>query len=246
MENKTVKKIKFWHILLAVIVLMTGMFIITDTRPVVFISGKAYFGLSTKVQFRNVYFSEEDFNSLKHMRNVKQAVFIVDKLDLTILKRMNRLKDLTIGFRVDYYIEDWTTLSNCKKLEIFVGLNLKMTDLSTFKDMSNLKILYIESMGAANLKTSIINDISDVKSLTKLERFSVSGKNIIDISSLNSLVELKELSLFGTTCNDYSVLLELPNLKSLDIDKGVLTENEIKTLEEKGISVYEYEYSENG
>lgn len=239
MGNKTLK-IRFLSMFLVITALIIGVSVATDTRPVLLINGKAYFGYSAKISCIGS-FTKKDLKSLKYMRNLKKAAFIVDELDLEILRRMNNLRELTIGFRGDYYIYDWTALNSFKKLEYFNGLNLKMTDLSAFKNMHNLKILYIESVGAANLKTSIINDISDVKSLTKLERFSISGKNITDISCLSNLLELKELSLFGTNCDNYSILLKLPKLEHLSIDKGVLTEKEIKMFEEKGVSVTEYE-----
>jgi len=247
-----VKKIML--ILLALVLVLTGVSVITDTPPFVVIKDKHHFVFSSRLELSDslrseVYYSNEDVKALEHMRWVKKLEMTVTHItDMSFLNKMKHLKEMYYVAYTGFWVEDWTPLNNCKKLEFFCGMRLNMSDLSVFKELTNLKKLYIEHerSGAPvviDTKTKI-NDISDLQYLVNLENFYIQGENITDISSLAHCKKVKRLSLNGVTATDGSVLLELPNLESLEIDKGVLKESEIKALEEKGVSVYEYSKDE--
>lgn len=60
---------------------------------------------------------------------------------------------------------------------------------------------------------------------------------IHDISGIKNLQKLRYLAITGLECEDHSVLFELPNLTYLKINNGILTQEEIKILEDKGVKV---------
>ena len=244
------KKVLF--ILLAVIVVLIGVSVITDTPPFVVIKGKVY-PIFTKTLHLDGEFSNKDVKALSHLRWVKNLSMECTLItDLSFLRKMNSLKIMSYnGHNIENKtcnnIDDWYPLSNCKELERFVGINLDISDLSAFNGTENLKVLYIErhpsGLGSTNPEYSLTN-ISDVKLLVNLEIFEIFGNDIDDISSLRYCTKLREITLYGITATDGSALLELPELERLEIDKGVLTEKQVNMLREKGVDVHEREISE--
>ena len=240
---KTISKRKrVLYAFIAIVVILTGASVVTDTPPIVFIGGKPHLVFSGEIDL-NQYereFSNKDVKALKHMRWVKRIeMWGTEITDISFLNEMKYLKKIVWVCDDAYLVDDWTPLSNCKKLVSFMGWIPNISDLSTFKELTNLDFLYV------NVNGSEINDITDVRYLTNLERFCVGGKNITDISSLKCCPKLRYLSLVGTTADaDYSVLLDLPDLNLLFIDKGVLTGSEISALKIKGVNVHENEQSE--
>jgi len=225
---------KILSVLIVVVLVLLGVSVITDTPPVVFISGKPHFVFTKKLYLnenRPDSYTNDDVKALSHMRFVESFEMWGTKItDISFLNGMSRLKSLTIV--TNYQIDDFTPLGHCTKLERFKGYIPDISDLSAFKELSELYFLQV------NINGSKINDISDVKYLINLEWFLVGGENITDISELKYCTKLRHLSLVGTVSDvDYSVLHELPKLSHLFIDKGVLTENDVKTLEERGVSV---------
>lgn len=250
---KSIIKGKFTlrHIMIILLVIIFGVAFVTDTPPPPFvkISGRTYFVFTREL---NLFMSpttksmKNDMRNLKRLRWLKKLYMnFTHVTDINFLNNMNYMEVIIIRTLPDYIIEDWSPLTNCKKLEVFGGYNLNMTDLSVFKELTNLKELYIETFGGLRLANEnlTLTDISDVQHLVNLEKFGIVGKEITNISALRHCSKLISLELFGTIAKDYSVLFELPNLEFLMIDKGVLTESEIKALEEKGVTVIEHEFS---
>ena len=241
-------------VLLVLVLVIIGVSVLTDTPPFVVINGKAYWVFTRDLDLENgsykdpkSYYSNKDVKALKHMRWVKELNLTYTHItDVSFLNEMCLLRKV-FYFGNAYQIEDWTPISNCKKLETFCGFNLgNFYDLSVFKELVNLKSLYIETpYGIGYIRESKVNDISDVKYLVNLEVFAVCGKDITDISALKRCLKLKRLYLYEiSAAADYSVLFEIPDLEYLAIPKGVLKEYEIRTLEGKGVSVHEHEQTE--
>ena len=232
-------------ILSAVILLLTGFFL---TRMFVNINGKYYFVFTNELKLTDSEIDNSDAEAISKLKWLKTINIQGTQItDVSFFSELDSLKEVLYLEKVGLEIEDITPLSNCRKLEHFCGYRLNITDLSIFKNMKNLKVLYVETIYGELLtgNHSKLTDISDVAHLVNLEELGVCCENLNDISSLKNCTKLQHLCIYGTTPQtDYSVLLELPELKSLSIDKGVLTESEIKALEEKGVEVHEQDYSE--
>lgn len=244
-HKEDLKKIKTRYKVITFLAILIGAFVITDTPPVVIINKTPYIAFLNEITLRGEEYSSEDVKALKHMRWLKEITIHQTLInDVSFLNEMNLMEDIFFGGNINekYTVKDWTPLSNCKKLENFCGYNMGICDLNIFKDSTLLKQLYVESLYGGYTYNTKINDISDVKYLVNLEAFGVSGKNITGIYELKYCTKLKSLTLYGTTTDaDYSVLLELPNLEHLVIDKGVMPQEQLKTLREKGVKVYIHE-----
>ena len=251
-KSKKIKQILIW-VAGIILIVYTGISVITNSPPIVFLDGKLCFTYKSSLDIQDSrhdesFFTNDDVDALSKFKWVKEINMAVTHItDISFLNNMKLLKDMHYCGEIDYLVTDWSPLSSCKELETFCGMRLNMTDLSAFKELVNLKELYLENDYGSPVVIDIetkISDISDVKYLINLEKLFLEGENITDISALKYCTKLKTIDLYGTNAEDYFVLLELPELKSLSIDKGVLTESEIKALEEKGIEVREQDYSE--
>ena len=232
--------------LLTVVVIIANVFIIMGIPPVVFIGGELHFVISKELHLSNDEFSNKDVKALRHLKSLEKFEMYGTKItDISFLDNMGNLKEFDLLCNPEWQITDFKPLSNCKKLELFRGCNLGISDLSAFKELTNLKRLYVEALHVYNRANidSNINDISDIKYLVNLEAFAIVGNNISDISALKYCTKLESVALYGVTATDHSALFELPNLKRIYTDEYVLTKDEIRELEAKGVYVYEYEQS---
>lgn len=229
-------------------------FFITKSPPIVTINNKLYYTYSKELQISSfTILSEKDISSLKYMKWLKVISLSVENLnDISFFYQMNDLEKIYFT-NLDCQINDWSPIENCINLKSFSGTFLKFNDLKCFSTLNNLKSLC--------LLDCEVKDISGIENLKNLNTFEISGKNTDDFASLNKLSNLStlkilyaditnisfikdlknlnNLSLYGNKIQDYSVVFELPNLKELTIDKGALTEEELKTLKEKGVNVTE-------
>ncbi|MBE6857329.1 MAG: leucine-rich repeat domain-containing protein [Ruminococcus sp.] len=234
-------------ILSAVILLLTGFLL---TRMFVNINGKYYFVFTDDLDL--FYYNldgepcdnteVEDIARLKRLKTI--SIQGNNITDVSFLENMTSLETLLYWGNSEQV--DFTPIQHCENLKEFCGGNFQLENLAPFKEcisLTTLSLEYVESRFLEN-DVSYINDISDIKNLVNLEKLYIKGENITDISALKYCTKLKTIDLYGTNAVDYSVLLELPELKSLSIDKGVLTESEIKALKEKGVEVREQDYSE--
>ncbi len=238
MKTMTKKKIAL-IILLAAFLFLVGIFLITDTLPVVIINNKPYFVFTSEMSINETgdnVFTNDDIEKLKKMKWLESfRLYYSEITDVSFLSEMSQLKILLLTCDDAHPIDDLTSIQYCKQLERFIGVNLNITDLSDFKQLKNLNSLYIYSD---------IKDISDLKYLSNLEILCIQSINITDISALKNCDKLKTLTLRDMPLTDCATIFELPKLEFLGLDKGMLTETEIKALEEKGVEVYEYENSD--
>ena len=253
------KNKKIITVAIALILLIVGVSVLTNTLLLVKINKKKYwiFVDNLSLNYSTLYnahqneiiydYTDENVQSLKKFRWVEYIGINNNTQikNLSFLSEMHYLKGIFYngknGNEIITEIENWLPLSDCKNLESFTGLNTCISDLSMFKEMKKLKEFYVETIYEAKVLNTQIVDISDIKYLINLEIFEICGNGIDDISNIKYCTKLKEVALYGLTSTDGSALLELPNLESLRIDKGVLTQEQIKTLREKGVEVYECE-----
>ena len=244
-------------ILLFIIILIIGYYIpffITKSPSIVTINNKLYYTYSKELEIPPfTILSEKDISSLKYMKWLKDISLSVEDLnDISFFSQMNNLEKIYF-MNLDCQINDWSPIENCINLKSFSGTFLKFNDLECFSTLNDLKYLCLLDCEVKN--------ISGIENLKNLNTFEISGKNTDDFTSLNklsnlntlkilyaditdisfikNLKNLNNLSLYGNKIQDYSVVFELPNLKELSIDKGALTEEELKTLKEKGVNVKE-------
>ena len=95
-------------------------------------------------------------------------------------------------------------LKKVVKLNLF---NRGISDLTTLKEMPNLKEL--------NLERNKISDLTPLSELTNLEQLFLYGNRIKDLSPLKNLQQLKGLKIGVNSINDISPLQGLTKLESL-------------------------------
>ena len=236
--------------IIIVVVLTICISFVTNTFPFVYINGELYsvFAKNLNLFYYNLDGEPCDNTEVEDIARLKRLKTISIQgnniTDVSFLKNMTSLETLLYWGNSEQV--DFTPIQHCENLKEFCGGNFQLENLAPFKECTSLTTLsleYVESRFLEN-DVSYINDISDIKNLVNLEKLYIKGENITDISALKYCTKLKTIDLYGTNAEDYSVLLELPNLEYLGIDKGKLTESEIKALEEKGVEVHEQDYSE--
>ncbi len=122
-----------------------------------------------------------------------------------------------------------------------IGLNLswlKISDLSSLKDLKNLTELYLHYNQISNLSSlkylknltvlylfhNQISDISSLWDLKNLTKLNLSDNQISDISSLQDLKNLTELYLSRNQISDISSLRDLKNLTYLYLNNNQISD----------------------
>ena len=120
------------------------------------------------------------------------------------------LESLT-SLREDGFIGNFEGLQYAVNLTF---LNVRISDLSPLRTLTNLKQLY--------LYTSYISDLSPLQNLTGLEKLYLQFNRISDLSPLENLTNLKELDLSGNPVYDFAPLQNLTKLTYLKLeDTGI-------------------------
>ncbi|MDE6665686.1 MAG: hypothetical protein K2K14_05805, partial [Ruminococcus sp.] len=160
-------------------------------------------------------------------------------------------------------ISKFKNFHNLKYFAIFSSM-ISSSDLekvSTFDNLEKFSIVYsdVDFKGFNNDSVSCIkvgwskiknlNALSECQSLKSITISSVLYDNYIvfegkeyvmkDSSFLTSFDCVEELRIFEDKIEDISGILEMDSLKVLEIDKGTISEDDRKLLEDKGISVIE-------
>lgn len=158
------------------------------------------------------------------------------------LKNFHSLNDLTIAFSE-------ISSSDSEKISYFDNLKdlciyITTIDLKGFNNNIISSIISISSK-IANLEA--LSECQSLKSLT-ISHSTVSDNCIIveddkyimkDSSVFASFDYTEELRIFLDKIEDISGILEMDSLKVFEIDKGTISEDDKKSLEDKGISVIE-------
>lgn len=200
--------------------------------------------LNNKNLKRNV----DNFSFLKNNTNLKIFYYInqdpefKEKEPLTNIDFSNNknLKDVRI---VKTNLNDLTIFKNLD-LEILSLQDNDITDISSLKEMTNLKRLDLDNNKISTLNNSLdnlnnlitlylrdnpINDISSLKNLKNLEALHIRNTDIVDISTLESLPKLHRLYIDRMKYIDFnyfSVIKNLKNINTLFVDNITLDEFE--------------------
>lgn len=150
--------------------------------------------------------------------------------DLSGIEIFTKLKRLTLDNNL---ITDLTPLANLDLTELNIRNNKELTDISIVQNFENLNQLIVEgckisqdNIDAISKCTNLtklslgndpnINDISKLKSLTKLQRIWIGRTSISSFDALKDLTTLKEL-----TCNYNRNIKSLEALKNLTNLEGL-------------------------
>lgn len=173
--------------------------------------------------------------------------------DLSPLAKLTKLKRLELGC---CRVNDITPLASLTKLETLSLFDCS-AGLVALENLTSLKTLCLEtdstnlsalaklmSLEDLMLMGDAITDLSELASLTKLEKLSlggppdITGPAVTDLSPLANLVNLKILKLPSNSCDisqDGSNLLHplanLTNLQELDLGMADVTHEEVAALQ---------------
>lgn len=165
------------------------------------------------------------------------TIDISENEELTDLKPLSELNDLTSIYLSGSLITDLTPLRNLNKLEILNCSNTKVNSLESLRFSSNLRELdfsgtKVEDISVlANLKNlnrlemgnSAVNDLTILAELASLSQADLSGLKIDDFSSLELLPNLTDLNISGTSVTDLSSVGKITNLQSLNFSDTYVT-----------------------
>jgi Leucine-rich repeat (LRR) protein len=214
MSKKTHKKIKIRYILIALIIMILVYFALTT----VIIADKPYSIFTKEIVLNSLTrndFSDKDLIKTKRIINLRWFQLLGGEVsNFDFLKEKNKLETLSISLYPNNKVRDFSPLQDLSNVDFFSTLNVYFSNLDDFKNMKNLTVLSIRYAEVAEKEV-----------------------RITDISALKNLTNLQRLDLEETKCSDYSVLLEIESLKYLDIGRENLTKEQIRILEEKGVTV---------
>lgn len=158
------------------------------------------------------------------------------------LKNFHNLNDLTISF------SEISSLDS-EKISYFDNLRNLCIYITTidFKGFNNDTVSSIISISSKIANLEALSECQSLKSLT-ISHSTVSDNYIVmednkyimkDSSVFASFDYVEELRIFVDKIEDISGILEMDSLKVFEIDKGTISEDDKKLLEDKGISVVE-------
>jgi len=191
------------HLIASTAILLSALLLISGCRrkePDAAIVRKA---VATKLKKKPKDVNEADFAKVTSLALSRSQLS-----DLTPLKELNKLQDLTLSGAVAVF--DLTPLKGLKSLR---SLNLDYTaifDLTPLKELTGLQELY--------LCGTKVSDLTPLKELTELKKLYLDDTMLSDLAPLKSLVNLQELwlSLSGTKVPNEQVAelkKALPKLK---------------------------------
>ncbi len=210
---------KYIKIICLFIILLVLIFALLRCTHIVVKIGKTYkWGSSSELLINSDHnLNNKTVNEIVYMKGLKSLSLSdteVTKADF--LTEYNDLEYLNIVCPADFPIKGLPSLHNSPNLEYVSLVNVEIESLDIFSELENIEMLTVAPINT----------------------------KIYDITGIKNLQRLRYLSVTGLECEDTSILFEFPDLTYLKINEGVLTESEIKALEEKGVEVREQDYSE--
>jgi len=119
-----------------------------------------------------------------------------------------------------WYFEDWD--------------EIELTE-NQIDDLDGIE--YCINAMTVDLSVNSITDISPLFGLTAIEELNLSDNKIGYIDALSNLLKLKIVDLSNNEIDDISPLFDLPELESCDISGNKVPADQIRELEELGVSV---------
>jgi hypothetical protein len=195
------------------------MILVYFALTTVIIAGKPYSIFTKEIVLNSVTrnnFSDKDLTKIKRLINLNVINVLGGEVtNFDFLKQKSSLKSIAISLNINNKVNDFSSLLDCHNVGFFSSTNVYFPSLDMFKNMKSLTWLEIRYVDTAK---------KDIR--------------ITDISALKNFTKLQHLDIEETKCSDYSVLLEIESLNSLFIDKSELTEEQIRILEERGVTIY--------
>lgn len=225
-------------------------FIIISVIAVVIFSlifGAVYFDTHFAVIDKKIYKNDiKKIDSSLDITNVRE----INKCTEVEQIWLTRASENTISkFRNFHNLYDLMIMSSdissadCKKISKFD--NLKELDFyRTNVDFKGFNSDTVSSIRFIESTVKTFEKLAECKSLKSITIIvsAISDNNITKDSSIFASFDyVEELRIFEDKIEDIAGILEMDSLKVLEIDKGTISEEDRKLLEDKGISIIEHD-----
>lgn len=234
-------------------------FIIISVISVIIFSlifGAIYFNTHYAVIDKKIY-----RNDIKQIR-----LYSLDNKNIKKINKFNEIESMILSGASENSVSKFKNFPNLNHLMI-MSSQISSSDSEKISDFNSLKELIIDRTNA-NLKNFkndtvstillLLSDVTDIESLDKcssLKTLIIDGTTISDncIVVEDGTYILKDSSVFTSfdyvnklqlgidEIQDISGILEMDSLKVFEVNKGAISEDDKKLLEDKGISVIENE-----
>lgn len=186
----------------------------------------------------NIDFDLSPLSNLSKLQEISITFTTGDKTDLSFLKEMNHLTDITIDrcCEIDNlslfenkpclkklfleYVEDvdLSYLTNCTELRELHIVGGHIRNAEGLSGLLHLKDLYLfDNYGYWQEEEPMTLNLYSLTNMTELEWILLAHINITDISPLSDLPDLRDITLVNTDVDDIKLLSNLPNLSDLQI-----------------------------
>lgn len=209
-KGKIQKYIRIFCISLICLVLLFTM--LRLTKKVIRIGNTYSFSFSDDLSiWENNNVNDDTIEEIVYFENL-QALSIYDTniTNLDFLLKLDKLEYLSVTCSAECPVTNIPSLKYNKNLAYVFLFNVEIENLDIFAELENVEMLTILPVNTAE---------------------------IYDISGIKNLHKLRYLVLDGIKCQNPSAILEMADLEYLRINHGVLTKEEIETLENKGVKV---------
>ena len=163
--------------------------------------------------------SKDDMSGLDQAINCEEFMAGYNGFDYTQIRSLvegyTKLKSLSLQgvyINQDEFNELLASNKNLEELQIYFYTDEddQVEDFSKLKELTNLKVLELNSSG--------LKDISDITSLSKLEELSLQYTQIKNLEGIEKLTNLKKLDLNDASyIDDFDVISNLKNLETLNL-----------------------------
>ncbi len=163
--------------------------------------------------------SKDDMSGLDQAVNCEEFMAGYNGFDYTQIRSLvegyTKLKSLSLQgvyINQDEFNALLASNKNLEELQIYFYTDEddQVEDFSKLKELTNLKVLELNSSG--------LKDISDITSLSKLEELSLQYTHIKNLEGIEKLTNLKKLDLYDASyIDDFDVIGNLKNLETLNL-----------------------------
>ena len=199
---------KFISILVGLIITVT-IIILFAFHLIVVVNGQLVLSNTHFLEINHSDVTNKDLENLKYLTELEHlGMYYTPQItDISFVSEMKDLKSFSIG---SPSIVNLDLLKNCKNLETLNLFYTNLTNLNFLAENTELRVLDV-------YRGNPVQDISGVRQLGKLERFSVSSSELTDISPIGSLSNLIILEISCSEINDISPLVGCKRLKFLSL-----------------------------
>ena len=193
--------------------------------------------------------TELDLAPLSSLTKLQKLRIILhkDDDDLSFLRRMKKLKEISIFSFKPFDATELAALSNLEKA--YLDDPISLAPLGKLKRLRELEVNSetidlsgvgeLESLRTLDLTNTRIVDLSELADLTNLEELKISSSSEdqnnlpapeMDLSPLKNLSQLRELSIFHRRLTDVKDLQNLKQLKILNLSDEVVELSDLKEM----------------